>query len=117
MGGDASAGENRVALLIGNSNYKNAPQLTTPVNDAEDVAKALGRLGFDTIVKRNTTAEELRRALADFAQKSAKADISIVYYAGYSANIGVDGYLIPVDARLATAAAFRIEAVPLRTAT
>jgi len=115
--GCSSAAENRVALLIGNSNYKNAPQLTTPVNDAEDIAAALGRIGFDTIVKRDTTAEELRRALAEFSEKSAKADIAIFYYAGYSANIGVDGYLIPVEARLATPSAFRTEAVPLREAT
>ena len=32
--------ETRVALVIGNSNYKNSP-LKNPVNDAEDMARTL----------------------------------------------------------------------------
>ena len=42
--------ERRVALVIGNSNYRDVPVLANPRNDAEDVAAALKRLGFDTTV-------------------------------------------------------------------
>jgi len=38
-----SRAETRVALVIGNGAYKNAPRLSTPSNDAEDVAAALKR--------------------------------------------------------------------------
>ena len=36
--------EKRVALVIGNSNYRDVPVLANPRNDAEDVAAALKRL-------------------------------------------------------------------------
>ena len=38
-----SFADKRVALVIGNSNYKNTPALTNPANDATDVAQALRR--------------------------------------------------------------------------
>jgi tetratricopeptide (TPR) repeat protein len=117
FGGAATASENRVALVIGNSSYQNAPRLATPVNDAEDIATALGGLGFDVILRRDATGDELRQAFHDFSGKFAKADIAIVYFAGYSVNSGIEGFLIPVDARLATSSAFRTEAIPLRAAT
>ncbi|WP_315832888.1 caspase family protein [Bradyrhizobium prioriisuperbiae] len=110
----AGAADNRAALVIGNSSYKNAPGLATPANDAEDVAAALTGLGFDVILRRDGSADDLRAALGEFSDKAAKADIALVYFAGYSVNPGVDGYLIPVDARLATSSSYSTEAVPLR---
>ena len=49
LGTSASYAEKRVALVIGNGAYKNAPALPNPRNDAEDVSAALKRAGFDTI--------------------------------------------------------------------
>ena len=46
--------ETRVALVIGNSNYKNSP-LKNPVNDARDMAAKLRGLGF-TVIERNNLA-------------------------------------------------------------
>jgi len=42
--------EKRVALVIGNSAYQNAPALINPKNDAQDIGKSLRELGFSTIV-------------------------------------------------------------------
>ena len=43
----AAYAENRVALVIGNgSSYRSVPGLGNPTNDADDMAGALGRLGF-----------------------------------------------------------------------
>ena len=50
----AQAQETRVALVIGNSNYKNSP-LKNPVNDARDMAAKLRGLGF-TVIERNNLA-------------------------------------------------------------
>jgi TPR repeat protein len=115
-GGDAKASESRVALVVGNSNYQHAPRLATPANDAEDVAAALGGLGFDVLLRRDTNAADMRQAFSEFSSKSTKADIAIVYFAGYSLISGIDGNLIPVDARLATPDAFRTETITLRAA-
>ena len=42
--------EKRVALVIGNGAYRNATPLPNPRNDAQDVAAALTRTGFETII-------------------------------------------------------------------
>jgi TPR repeat protein len=113
----ADASEHRVALVVGNANYSNAPHLATPANDAADIAAALTGLGFDVTLRLDTGIEDLRLALRNFSGKSAKAEFSVVYFAGYSVNLGTDGYLIPVDAQLSEASAFRSQAIPLRAAT
>ena len=38
---------NRVALVIGNSEYLNTGKLNNPKNDANDIASILGKLNFD----------------------------------------------------------------------
>ena len=47
---DSAVAEKRVALVIGNAQYKNASLvLTNPKNDADDVATVLRDLGFEVI--------------------------------------------------------------------
>ena len=43
----------RVALVIGNSEYKHTPRLENPKNDAADMAAALKKLGFTVIEGRD----------------------------------------------------------------
>src|SRR5437870_13529438 len=45
----AAYAEKRVALVIGNSAYRNTLALPNPVNDATDVAGALTALGLETL--------------------------------------------------------------------
>jgi tetratricopeptide (TPR) repeat protein len=106
--------DRRVALVIGNSKYKNVPALINPVHDAEMVAGVLKRTGFEDV----TLLEDLNKdamvdALRNFAAKTEKADWAVVYYAGHGMEVGGINYLIPVDARLATDRDTGFEAVPL----
>ena len=57
----------RVALVIGNSDYRAAP-LKNPANDAEDVAKKLGQLGFSVIHLKDVRFKPMVEAFQDFAQ-------------------------------------------------
>src|SRR5262249_5165317 len=43
--------EKRVALVIGNSDYRHNVKLSNPKNDAVDVAASLKQLGFDVILE------------------------------------------------------------------
>ncbi|MFZ0836491.1 MAG: caspase family protein [Xanthobacteraceae bacterium] len=45
-----ASADKRVALVIGNGAYVNVPHLPNPPNDAKDVADALQRSGFETIL-------------------------------------------------------------------
>jgi uncharacterized caspase-like protein len=93
--------EKRVALVLGNSAYQNAPPLANPINDGAAVAATLKAAGFDYVDSRHDlSALEVRRALRDFADRARDADIAIVYYAGHGIEVDGNNYLIPVDAKL-----------------
>ncbi|WP_407183680.1 caspase domain-containing protein [Bradyrhizobium centrosematis] len=91
----------RVALVVGNSSYQNAPLLPNPANDAAAITATLKSAGFDVVDSRlNLAATDMRRALREFADQVRDADIALVYYAGHGIEIDGTNYLIPTDARL-----------------
>lgn len=112
--GYAEASGKRVALVIGNANYQHAPALATSSNDATDIGNALARLGFDVLVQQNLTKKTFRSALKTYAEKAKRADIAIIYFAGYSLMTGIDGYLVPTDARIISPASLSTDAISLR---
>ena len=92
---------NRVALVIGNSAYKNAAPLPNPVNDAAIVEATLKNAGFDVVqTRQDLQAIEMRRTLRDFADQARDADVAVIYYAGHGIEIEGTNYLIPIDATL-----------------
>jgi uncharacterized caspase-like protein len=98
--GKAMAG-GRVALVIGNSSYQNFDALPNTRNDEKAIAKLFTDAKFDIVDARSdVTADAFRRALRDFASKSADADIAVVYFAGHGIEAGGTNYLLPVDAKL-----------------
>jgi uncharacterized caspase-like protein len=93
--------EKRIALVIGNSSYQNAPRLPNPSNDADAIADMFRVAKFDVVDLRfDLSIVEMRRALRDFTDKSRDADIAVIYYAGHGMEIEGTNYLIPVDAVL-----------------
>jgi uncharacterized caspase-like protein len=94
--------DKRVALVIGNSNYRHAGRLTNPVNDAAAVAALLKSAGFAVVEPGSDVGiAQMRRALSDFADTARDSDIAVVYYAGHGIEVDGVNYLIPVDATLA----------------
>jgi len=66
--------EKRVALVIANSAYQNAPRLANPVNDGAMISATLKDAGFDVVDSRHDLpAIETRRALRDFADLARDA--------------------------------------------
>jgi Caspase domain len=109
--------DTRVALVVGNTEYKNVTSLPNPANDANDVSKSLQRLGFDVRLLVNANFEEFRRALIDFSQQAADADFSVIYFAGHGMQIDGENWLIPVDATLTTDLSVANEAIGLQSVT
>jgi uncharacterized protein len=54
--------ENRIALVIGNSDYQYAP-LKNPKNDADDITKSLEELGFDVLKYTNTNQMLMKESI------------------------------------------------------
>ena len=108
----AAAGE-RVALVIGNSNYLHTPQLTNPVNDATDMSDVFQRLGFRVIQGLNLKKAELDLKLRDFAAAIRGAEIAVFFYAGHGLQVGGKNYLVPIDAKAETKSALDFEMLQL----
>ena len=89
----------RIALVIGNSAYRNVSRLANPVNDAAVLADTFRKANFDVVDARNDLCiNEIRRVLRDFGGKARDADIAVIYYAGHGMEVNGMNYLIPVDA-------------------
>jgi uncharacterized caspase-like protein len=113
LGGEVRA-DTRVALVIGNSAYANAPALAKPRRDAEAIAQLFKQIGFDQVqLVLDADNAAFRKAIRQFDEISAAADIAVVFYAGYGLEVRGVNYLIPVDATLASELDAPDEAVAL----
>ncbi len=92
----APAAETRLALVIGNAAYKDAP-LANPVNDARDVAVALSALGFRVIVRENADRRTMRAVIREFGDiLKESGGIGLFYFAGHGMQVKGRNYLVPV---------------------
>jgi general L-amino acid transport system substrate-binding protein len=99
--------QKRAALVIGNGAYSTAPRLPNPRNDAEDVAVALRRNGFETIVGLDLDRTGMDDATIRFARIAREAEVALFYYSGHALQFAGTNYLMPVDAKLSDEADLR----------
>ena len=112
----ATSRARRVALVIGNAQYAQAP-LANPENDARLIAATLTALGFEVDARYNLKAPEFRRALRDFGRTMEDDDsASVFYYAGHGMQIDRRNYLVPVDLNLRDEGEVKDEAIDLEDA-
>jgi tetratricopeptide (TPR) repeat protein len=106
--------DRRVALVIGNSDYKAVAALPNPSRDAGAVADALRKAGFQTVtLETDLSLDRFTNALRLFARQAETADWALIYYAGHGVEMNGINYLIPVNAKLETDRDVNFEAVPL----
>jgi uncharacterized caspase-like protein len=114
FGTGAALAEKRVALIMGNSAYKNVARLANPANDAVLVGGMFRKSGFDVVdVKHDLNVVDMRKALREFGSKAREADVAVIYYAGHGIELDGTNYLIPTDAALETDTDVLDEAFPL----
>jgi formylglycine-generating enzyme required for sulfatase activity/uncharacterized caspase-like protein len=95
----APASEQRVALIIGNAAYKDAP-LRNPVNDATDMARALRELGFKTTLKTNAGQRQMKDAIREFGSELARGGVGLFYFAGHGIQYKGRNFLVPIGAAI-----------------
>jgi uncharacterized caspase-like protein len=105
--------ERRVALVIGNSAYQFTPALPNPTSDAEAMAAALQRLGFEVSKGIDLDGDETELIIREFTKKLPGADVALFFYAGHGIQVDRRNYLIPVDAQLADETDLQFEATDL----
>ena len=111
--GPVMAAGTRLALVLGNSKYQNAPELANPANDAQDLATELRQIGFDVIEQHDASREAMAKAVHDFAEKLPGAQVALFFYAGHGLQMNGENYLVPVDAKVDTASDVRFNTINL----
>jgi hypothetical protein len=96
-----AAAENRVALVIGNANYRNVPSLANPADDARLMAGTLKTLGFKLVgdeAQIDLDKPALDAAIRSFGNQLRGADVGLFYYAGHGLQARGANYLVPTGA-------------------
>jgi uncharacterized caspase-like protein len=100
-GAQASAAERRLALVVGNSAYKNVPPLANPANDAKLIAETLQGLGFKLVgggAQLDLDKTRFDRLVQEFGSQLQGAEVGLFYYAGHGVQVRGANYLVPVNA-------------------
>jgi Caspase domain len=98
---EISHAETRIALVVGNSNYRYVAPLTNPANDAKLIAGTLAKLGFKLIgngPQLDLNKNQFDQAVQDFGNAIQGADVALFYYAGHGVQVRGANYLVPVSA-------------------
>jgi hypothetical protein len=92
----------RVALVVGNNDYKNVPRLQKAVNDARVMGETLKQLGFSVMLAENQTRQAFSETLLAFDQAVEPGDTAFFFYAGHGFEIAGQNFLLPIDVPAAT---------------
>ena len=109
----ASAAQPRIALVIGNSAYRDIP-LANPANDARLMADVLGDLGFDVTLALDADQKAMKYAIVAFGERLAAAGkdaVGLFFYAGHGLQVNGQNYLVPLAAEIDKESHVAIEAV------
>src|SRR6267154_3148908 len=87
----------RVALVIGNNDYKNVPKLQKAVNDARTMGDTLKQLGFTVMVAENQNRQAFSETLLAFDRAVGPGDTAFFFYAGHGFEIAGQNFLLPTD--------------------
>ena len=112
-GPQSSAGP-RLALVIGNDDYREFPKLIGAVSDADLVAGALTARGFQVVKATNVGRAAMTALIADFEQSLAlRGGVGVFYFSGQAMNMAGEDILFPIDARQASGASLAKEGISL----
>ncbi len=104
--------EGRVALVIGNANYKRQA-LKNPLNDAWAVKKELENRNFNVFYIENASRRIMIQTIEKFIDALEHSSIGLVYYAGHGVEVNGENFLIPVGANIESEMDIKYEAISM----
>jgi uncharacterized caspase-like protein len=94
-----SASAIQLALIIGNGHYPDAAEpLNEPINDADGLADAMRRHGFDVDVVEDATKADMARAVERLKSRIKPGSVVMLFFGGYGVQSRHENYMIPTDA-------------------
>lgn len=109
----------RLALIVGNGNYRSAPGLRNPVNDAQMLSERLEGLGFHVKRECDLDGERFQRAVGQFigdigrSRAAGHNPIAVFFFAGHGVQVRGENYLLPVDGDISNEADLKLRTISL----
>ncbi len=103
-----------LALVIGNENYRRAPDISS-AEDVADAGAALEAAGFEVHEGRDLDVAGLRQALAAFHGDAQDADRVVILVAGHFVHAGTESWLLGTGADAPALGSVDAMGVPLGT--
>lgn len=89
----------KLALVVGNGKYKDAPELKNAPNDAKAIAEVLKASGFAVAMHLDTARDVLVQAIRDYVNTVEKQKaVGLFYFAGHGVQLDWRNYMLPIDA-------------------
>lgn len=92
--------DKKIALVVGNSDYRQVPRLRNPLYDAKAISKSLRKLGFEVLYYEDLTRVKMEEAIRHFSQKITPDSVALFYYAGHGVQLTGSNFIVPIDARM-----------------
>lgn len=78
----------KIALVVGNGRYRNAPLLKNPANDANVVGEVLKAAGFEVTLRLDSSRAEMAAAIHSRVQTLARKQcVGRFYFAGHGLQL------------------------------
>lgn len=94
----------KILLSIGNCSYKSEASLKNCIFDAKEIAEKLSNLGFESMLLKDGTLQQVKYSIDEFSMKAGNSDVAVIYYSGHGMEYKGDNYLIPIDASISSSA-------------
>ncbi|MEY4427330.1 MAG: hypothetical protein RLZZ182_19, partial [Pseudomonadota bacterium] len=104
---------NRLALIIGNDQYRFVPPLQNAVADANTIAEAFRKAGYKTTVLGNRDLKSMKDDIRTFRKQVQSGDEVVFFYSGHGTQMGGENFLLPIDVRAESADQVRDDALSL----
>lgn len=91
--------EKRVAFIIGNGDYDEAP-IDSAVDDAKTIKNFLEKHKFKVIYIEDASKREIIKGIRAFNSEMSRDGIALFYFTGHSVQVRQKNYLIPIDASI-----------------
>jgi peptidoglycan hydrolase-like protein with peptidoglycan-binding domain len=90
----------RVALVMGNGDYRAQDPLAGVADDVAAVGRALEHIGFSVTVASDLNNGAFRAALNTFSDQIESGDLALFYFMGYAVQVKGRNFLLPVGVEL-----------------
>lgn len=109
----SNAATEKYAIVIGNGDYENAPDLPNAISDAKLIASVLEQSDYIVEAFYNLDKRGFERAFRRFLFDVNKGSDVIIFYAGHGVQVGKSNRLLPIDADIDTVYDLPFETVSL----